>query len=74
MQDLGRLLLGAGLLLCVLGAAVLLFGRMGVPLGRLPGDMNWRGKGWSVSFPLMTSILFSVVLSLLFYLFGRIRR
>ena len=74
MQDLGRLLLGAGLLLCVLGAAVLLFGRMGVPLGRLPGDMNWRGRGWSVSFPLMTSILFSVILSLLFYLFGRMRR
>jgi hypothetical protein len=74
MQDLGRLLLGAGLLLCVLGAAVLLFGRMGVPLGRLPGDMNWRGRGWSVSFPLMTSILLSIVLSLLFYLFGRIRR
>jgi len=74
MQDLGRLLLGAGFLLCVLGAAVLLFGRIGVPLGRLPGDMNWRGKGWSVSFPLMTSILFSVVLSLLFYLFGRMRR
>ncbi len=74
MQDLGRLFLGAGLLLCVLGAAVLLFGRIGVPLGRLPGDMNWRGKGWSVSFPLMTSILFSVVLSLLFYLFGRMRR
>jgi len=74
MQDLGRLLLGAGLLLCVLGAAVLLFGRIGVPLGRLPGDMNWRGRGWSVSFPLMTSILFSVILSLLFYLFGRMRR
>jgi len=74
MQDLGRLLLGAGLLLCALGAAVLLFGRMGVPLGRLPGDMNWRGRGWSVSFPLMTSILFSVILSLLFYLFGRMRR
>ncbi len=74
MQDLGRLLLAAGVLLLVAGAAVLLLARMGLPLGRLPGDMTWRGRGWQVSFPLMTSILLSVVLSLVMYLLGRFRR
>jgi len=73
-QDLGRLLLGAGLTLCLLGAAVLVLGRAGLPLGRLPGDISWRGRGWSVSFPLMTSLLLSAALSLLLYLFGRMRR
>lgn len=74
MQDLGRLLVGAGVLLCVLGAAVLLFARLHLPLGRLPGDMQWRGRNWQVNFPLTSSLLLSVILSLLFYLLGRIRR
>lgn len=74
MQDLGRLLLVAGLVLCAIGAAVLLFGRVGLPLGRLPGDMNWRGRNWEIHFPLMTSLLLSVVLSFVLYLISRIRK
>ena len=37
-----------------------------LPIGRLPGDLSWRGRGWSVSFPLASSILLSVILSLIF--------
>jgi Protein of unknown function (DUF2905) len=74
MNDLGKLLLGIGLLLVLIGGLVLLAGRLGLPLGRLPGDFSYRGKNVSVFFPLGTSILISVVLSVLFYLITRFRR
>ena len=74
MNDLGRLLIGVGLVLLVAGGLLLLLGRTGLPLGRLPGDISYRGKNLSVYFPLGTSILLSVVLSLVFYLLSRFRR
>jgi hypothetical protein len=74
MHDLGRILIFLGLLLVFAGAVVLALNRLHLPLGRLPGDLNWRGRGWSVSFPLATSILVSIVLSLLLWAVGRFRR
>jgi hypothetical protein len=74
MNDLGRLLIGVGLVLLVAGGLLLLLGRTGLPLGRLPGDISYRGKNLSVYFPLGTSILLSVLLSLVFYLLSRFRR
>jgi hypothetical protein len=74
MNDLGRLLIGVGLVLLIAGGLLLLLGRTGFPLGRLPGDISYRGKNVSVYFPLGTSILVSVLLSLVFYLLSRFRR
>ena len=74
MSELGKALLGLGLLLAVVGAVLMLAGRFGLPLGRLPGDIAYRGKNVSVYFPLGTSILISIVLSVLFYLFSHLRR
>ena len=74
MTDLGRLLIGLGLLIAAIGAIVLLLGRTGLPLGRLPGDLTWRGRHTTVYFPLGTSILLSVVLSLVFYILWRFHR
>lgn len=74
MYDIGRLLIFFGLLLIVIGLVVLAFGRFNIPLGRLPGDMTWRGRGWTVSFPLATSILLSIVLTLILWIISRIRR
>jgi hypothetical protein len=74
MADLGKALLGLGVLLIVVGAVLLLASRFGVPLGRLPGDFSFRGKNVSFFFPLGTSILLSVVLSLILYLISRFRR
>lgn len=74
MHELGKALVGLGLLLAVIGALILIAGRFGLPLGRLPGDFAYRGKNVSVYFPLGTSILISVVLSALFYLLSRFRR
>jgi hypothetical protein len=74
MNDLGRLLVGLGLVLLVAGGLLLLLGRAGFPLGRLPGDISYRGKNLNVYFPLGTSVLLSVVLSLVFYAISRFRR
>lgn len=74
MQDLGRTLIVIGGMLVTAGVVVLVLARLQVPLGRLPGDFKWQGRGWSVSFPLATSIVLSVVLSLLFWIVGRMRR
>jgi hypothetical protein len=74
VADIGKALLGLGLLLVVVGAVLLFASRFGLPLGRLPGDIHYRGKNVSVFIPLGTSVLISVVLSILFYLISRLRR
>jgi hypothetical protein len=74
MSDLARILIFLGLLLVVAGLIVLGLYRLNIPLGRLPGDFNWRGKGWSVSFPLVTCLLLSAILSFLLWLIGHFRR
>ena len=74
MNELGKALLGLGVLLALIGAGLMLAGRFHLPLGRLPGDIAWRGKNVSFYFPLGTSIVISIVLSILFYLFSHLRR
>ena len=73
MTDLGKILIVLGGVLVVAGLLLTLFGRMNLPLGRLPGDILYRGKNTTFYFPLATSILLSVVLSLLFYVINRFR-
>lgn len=73
MPPLSRMLMGLGALLVIVGALVAIAARLHLPLGRLPGDVTWRGRNTTVFFPLATSILLSVVLSLLFWLFNRFR-
>ena len=74
MSDLGKLLVVIGAVAIVTGLALMLLGRTNVPLGRLPGDIVYRGKNSTFYFPLATSILVSVVLSVVMYLIGRLRR
>jgi hypothetical protein len=70
MQELGKFLLAAGLLLALAGGW-LWSGRGFGWLGRLPGDLSWRSGDFRFSFPLTTCILASVVLSLLAWLLRR---
>jgi hypothetical protein len=70
MVELGKLLIGIGVLLVVLGVVLVSGGGVGV-LGRLPGDIHVERGNWSFYFPLGTSIVLSIVLSLLFMLFSR---
>lgn len=74
MSGLARLLIKLGLLLIVAGGVVYLLGRIGITPGRLPGDIAWKRKNVAVYFPLGTSILLSILLSLIFYLLSRFRR
>ena len=74
MTDLGKLLIVFGVLLLVAGVLLTLLGRANFPLGRLPGDIVYRGKNTTFYFPLATSILVSVLLSLVLYVVGRWKR
>jgi hypothetical protein len=74
MGDLGKLLILLGLILAAGGVALVLLGRGNLPLGRLPGDIFYRGKNTTFYFPLATSILVSVVLTVVLYVIGRFRR
>ncbi len=62
-----------GLVLAAIGLVLVLVGRTNLPIGRLPGDIVYRGKHTVFYFPLATSILLSVVLSLIFYVISKIR-
>ena len=64
---MGKLLVAVGLLIALAGVLVM----FGVPLGRLPGDIAYERGNTRFYFPLTTSILVSVVLSLLFALLRR---
>jgi len=74
MNELGKALVGIGLLLAVVGVVLILAARFGLPLGRLPGDMACRGRNVPIFVPLGTSILVSVVLSAILFLLSRLRR
>jgi hypothetical protein len=73
-MDLGKLLIVCGALFLAAGVVVILLSRAHVPLGRLPGDIFYRGKNTTFYFPLATSLLLSVVVSVVLYLIGRFRR
>jgi heme/copper-type cytochrome/quinol oxidase subunit 2 len=67
-----RVLVGG--LLIAAGIAVLLLGKVRIPFGRLPGDIAYRSKSFAFYFPLTSSIVVSILLTLLFYLISRFRR
>ncbi len=68
--DLGKILIAFGLLIALAGVVLVLVGR--VPwIGRLPGDIHIQRGNFTFYFPLATSLLLSVVLTLIFYLVGR---
>jgi len=74
MNELGKLLIGLGAVIVVAGVVLMLLGRTNLPLGRLPGDFVYRGKNTTGYFPLATSVVLSVVLTVVLYLVSRWRR
>jgi hypothetical protein len=74
MGDLGKILIVLGAVLVVAGAGLMLAGRLHVPLGKLPGDFVYRGKNTVIYFPLGTSVVVSIVLSVVLYVISRVRR
>lgn len=74
MTDLGKLLIVLGAIMLVAGVVLFLLGRTSLPLGRLPGDIVYRGKSTTFYFPLATSILLSLLLTAVLYVIGRWKR
>lgn len=68
-SGIGRSLITVGVVVALLGVVLVVLERFGIP--RLPGDIVIRRGNWTFYFPIATSILLSVILSLLFYLFRR---
>ena len=71
MAGMDRLLVIAGLILVGVGLLLIFGDKLPFRIGRLPGDIVYKGKNTTFYFPLMTSILVSVLLSLILYLIGK---
>ena len=63
MENIGRFLMLGGIILFLVGGLVWLGGRVGIPLGRLPGDIHLEGENVSFHFHLASSIIVSIVLT-----------
>jgi len=74
MVNLGKLIIILGAILVAVGLVFLLLGRAQVPIGYLPGDIIYRRKNFTFYFPLTTSILLSIVLTLVFLFLSRMHR
>lgn len=70
LTELGRVIIVGGVVLICIGVILTLAGKVPI-LGRLPGDITIKREGFTFYFPLATSILLSVILSLIFALFRR---
>jgi hypothetical protein len=74
MSEIGKLFIVCGVLLAIIGVFLILGGRLHLPLGRLPGDIVYRGKNTTFYFPLVTCILISIIVSIILYIVGRVNR
>jgi len=70
-MSLGRMLIVLGLIVLALGVVVSLGEKLPLRFGRLPGDVVIRGKHSVFYFPIVTSLLVSIVLSVILWLFNR---
>lgn len=70
-MGIGRLLITLGAVLMLIGVLISILPRLPIPFGKLPGDFVFRGKNWVFYFPLGTSILLSILLTLVFWLLAR---
>lgn len=74
MGSFGKLLVILGAALMVAGVLVMVASRANIPIGRLPGDISYRGKNTAFFFPITTCIIISVVLSFILWLVNRFMR
>jgi hypothetical protein len=73
-REIGKALLILGAVIAAVGAFLYFSGRLPFRLGRLPGDVSWQGKHTTVYFPIVTCIVISVILTLIFWVIGQFRR
>lgn len=65
MENIGRFLMLGGILLFIVGGLIFLATKSGIPFGRLPGDIHIERENFSFHFPLASSILVSILLTIL---------
>ncbi len=74
MESIARFLVIGGIILILIGGGVYLAAKFGIPLGRLPGDIRIEGENGSFYFPLATSILVSLILTIILNVIVRLFR
>jgi Protein of unknown function (DUF2905) len=74
LRELGRVLVVLGLVLAGVGALLFFGARLPLRLGRLPGDIAYQGKHGAFYFPVVTCLVLSLVLTLLFWIVNLFRR
>ena len=72
LANFARIFLIIGVIFLVVGGLLYLAGKFNLPLGKLPGDFTIQGKGYTCFFPLATSIVLSILLSIIFTLASRL--
>lgn len=72
MESLARTLMLFGIILFLIGGGMFLASKFGIPLGRLPGDIRIEGQNGSFYFPVTSSILVSVILTIVLNLIFRL--
>ena len=72
MESLARTLMIGGVILFLIGGGIFLAAKFGIPFGRLPGDIRIEGENGSFYFPLTSSILVSVILTIVLNLIARL--
>ncbi|HHV73519.1 hypothetical protein BVF91_03205 [Thermoanaerobacterium sp. PSU-2] len=68
-QEFGKVLMGIGIVLTIVGVILFFGGKFGI--GHLPGDIVFKKGNFTFYFPLMSSIILSVVLTLILWLFRK---
>ena len=74
IRETGRLLIILGIVLVAVGGLLMVGGRLPLRLGRLPGDIVYHGRNTTIYFPIVTSIVLSVGLTLILWLVSVLRR
>jgi hypothetical protein len=74
LRELGKVLLILGVILIGAGAIIMIGGKLPFRLGRLPGDIAYQGKNGSFYFPIVTCLVLSLALTLLFWIVNLFRR
>jgi hypothetical protein len=71
MDEVGKLFLYLGILFIVAGLLIIIVSKTNIPLGKLPGDIYIKKDNFTFYFPITTSLLLSLFISLLFLIFAR---
>ena len=73
MDHVGKILVMFGIILVAIGGLMILFGKFNIPIGRLPGDIIIKKKNVVVYFPLLTSLIVSVLITLILFVISKFK-